>query len=188
MTKWPDETTRSAATVPQAAWNGLVERTGPFMDWRFLDALAQSGAVGRGSGWHAQTLTVANSDGSLRCATPAWLKSHSHGEFVFDWAWASAAERAGIAWYPKLLVAAPYSPVPGPRLLGATRDPEAARILVNQLEERVERQGLSSAGVNFCDFDDARVLESAGWLARFDWQYHWRNEGYRDFEDFLDRL
>ena len=158
------------------------------MDWRFLTALEAHGCVGDGTGWQPQVLTCRSTNGQLRAAAPAYAKHHSHGEFVFDWAWARAAESVGLRWYPKLLVAAPFSPVPGPRLLGAERDPAAAGELVAQLEAIVEARGWSSAGVNFCSAGDSAVLEQAGWLKRFDWQFHWRNRGYRDFNDFLDGL
>ncbi len=171
----------------QADWNGLA-CTGPFVDWRFLAALETAGSVGEASGWQPQSSVVRDADGSLRCAAPVYLKHHSRGEFVFDFAWAQAAHGAGLAWYPKLLVAAPYSPVSGPRLLGAEHDRQAADELVGRLTERVMTEQLSSAGVNFCDPHDAEVLRAAGWLERFDWQYHWHNPGYRDFDDFLGRL
>jgi uncharacterized protein len=176
------------SSIDRLDWNGLGDRTGPFVDWRFLSALEASGSVGAASGWLPQALTEQDEQGRLLAAAPAYLKSHSHGEFVFDWAWARAAQGAGLPWYPKLLVASPYSPVPGPRLLGADRHPQAAERLVQQIERLVEINAWSSAGVNFCSLEDAAILEAAGWLGRFDWQFHWHNPGYRDFGDFLGRL
>ncbi len=175
------------AGIDPEAWNGLAAATGPFVDWRFLNALDTSACTAPGSGWTPWPLILRDDQGRLRGAAPAWLKGHSHGEFVFDWAWARAAESGGLNWYPKLLVAAPFTPVTGPRLLSGS-DPAVALALAEGLEARVERYGLSSAGVNFCTEDDARALSERGWLARFDWQFHWHNPGYRDFDDFLDRL
>jgi uncharacterized protein len=171
----------------EAAWNGLARRTGPFVDWRFLASLEEAGCIGRHNGWEP-CVPLVQRDTGLAAAAPAFLKTHSHGEFVFDWAWARAAHAAGMHWYPKLLVAAPFSPVPGPRLLGAERDRQSAEALVEQIESLVDQRTLSSAGVNFCDHHDAEVLRAAGWLERFDWQFHWHNPGYRDFDDFLDNL
>jgi predicted N-acyltransferase len=173
--------------LSESDWNGLVRETGPFMDWRFLTSLERAGSVGASVGWEPMPLIVHGPESPLAGAS-AYLKSNSHGEFVFDWAWARAAHQVGLHWYPKLLVAAPFSPVQGPRLLGAESQPEAARDLVTTIEALVEDRGLSSAGVNFCDPHDARLLREAGWLERFDWQYHWKNEGYRDFDDFLGHL
>lgn len=178
---------RQISDLPETAWNGLEDRHGPFADWRFLASLEQAGCVAPASGWTPSVQLEHHRD-QPACAAPAWLKSHSHGEFVFDWVWAHAARQAGIEWYPKLLVAVPFSPVTGPRLLGAARHPWAAERLVAGLEQLVETRALSSAGVNFCDDDDADVLRRAGWLERFDWQFHWHNRGYRDFDDFLDSL
>ena len=179
--------TGRAPVVDGCAWQGLESETGPFVHWEFLQALAATGCTGERAGWEPEFFGVQRG-GVLRAAAPAWIKSHSHGEFVFDWAWARAAMQAGMPWYPKLLVAAPFTPVSGPRLLGAGQSPSDAEQLVQQLEQCVEQRRLSSAGVNFCSDADAKVLQSAGWLARFDWQFHWRNEAYRDFDDFLDRF
>lgn len=173
--------------LERAAWQALEPRPGPFVHWDFLHALAETGCTGGESGWQPQFIGVSR-DGQLRTAAPAWIKYHSHGEFVFDWAWARAAMQAGMPWYPKLLVAAPFTPVSGPRLLGSKQSPVDGERLVEQLEQFTERQNLSSAGVNFCTESDAQVLAAAGWLERFDWQFHWRNEGYRDFDDFLERF
>ncbi|MCC5864362.1 MAG: GNAT family N-acetyltransferase [Wenzhouxiangella sp.] len=178
---------RSVVALPATEWNALAAAN-PFVDWHFLSALEVHHCVGQRSGWLPCPATHADPDGKLQCAAPAYLKYHSHGEFVFDWAWARAAEGAGLGWYPKLLVGAPFSPVPGPRLLGADRHPEAALKLVQALQDQVDDGGLSSAAVNFCSEIDAQVLQQAGWLRRFDWQFHWHNAGYRDFEDFLSRL
>src|SRR6056297_2080394 len=169
------------------AWQALTANTGPFVHWDFLHGLATAGCVGENSGWEPCFLSQRES-GRLLAAAPGWIKHHSHGEFVFDWAWARAAHQAGLNWYPKLLVAAPLSPVTGPRLLGAESNPSAAEALVDQIVEAVQRWRLSSAGVNFCLPHDADILRSSGWLERFDWQFHWRNESYRDFDDFLDRF
>lgn len=178
---------RPFSEIDEAAWNGLCEDPGPFVDWRFLAGVEEAGCTGREVGWQPLALTE-EVDGDIRCAAPLWLKSHSHGEFVFDFIWAQAAHQNGIPWYPKLLVAAPFTPVTGPRLLGAAVDPAAAGRLVRRIEDRVDSEGLSSAGVNFCNESDAVVLREAGWLERFDWQYHWHNDGYDDFDDFLERL
>lgn len=168
-------------------WNGLCKDRGPFVDWRFLASLIETGCVGSENGWIPHFVT-AGPVSQPRCAAPAWQKNHSHGEFVFDWSWAHAARTAGVHWYPKLLVAVPFTPVTGPRLLGAHHHAEAARQVVTQLEAEVEARQWSSAAVNFCDTDDAGVLRQAGWLERGGWQYHWHNPGYRDFDDFLSAL
>jgi len=178
---------RPFSRIGETAWNGLCERTGPFADWRFLASLEDAGCVGSATGWQPLPF-LAGDENAPQCAAPAWLKHHSHGEFVFDFAWAGAAQAAGLAWYPKLLVAAPFTPVTGPRLLGAERNPRAAAEVVARMEGFVAENALLSAGVNFCSEADARVLRQAEWLERFDWQYHWRNPGYRDFEDFLGHL
>ncbi len=178
---------RSLSELRQPTWNAL-SRNNPFVDWRFLVDLEQAGSVGQPAGWIPCPLADHAADGSIRAAAPAYLKEHSHGEFVFDWAWARAAQGAGMAWYPKLLVAAPFSPVPGPRLLGSDQHPQAAGGLVRTMEEIVLTHGLSSAGVNFCSEHDAAVLAEADWLARYDWQFHWHNPGYGDFDDFLSAL
>ncbi|NBB91567.1 MAG: GNAT family N-acetyltransferase [Gammaproteobacteria bacterium] len=171
----------------ETAWNGLCESTGPFVDWRFLASAEEAGCTGGATGWRPCPLTEP-AEGDVVCAAPAWLKEHSHGEFVFDFAWAQASRQAGMPWYPKLLVAAPFTPVTGPRLLGAESHPRSALRLVRRMESLVEALDLWSAGVNFCDPHDAGVLREAGWLERFDWQYHWSNDGYADFDDFLGRL
>lgn len=181
------------SSLDASLWNGLDPAAGPFTDWRFLASAEEAGCTGGGSGWLPLPLLEGDqevaADGSgVQVGAPAWLKLHSRGEFVFDFVWARAAAEAGLPWYPKLLVAAPFTPVPGPRLLGATRHPEAALKLIQRMEELVEDQALSSAAVNFCSPEDARLLRQAGWLERHDWQFHWHNPGYANFEEFLAAL
>ncbi|MDT8439678.1 MAG: peptidogalycan biosysnthesis protein [Wenzhouxiangellaceae bacterium] len=173
--------TADPAALPAKAWNARNRGGGPFSDQRFIAALAETGCVGGDTGWSFATV----GDGQT-CFAPVWRKVHSHGEFVFDHAWARAAYANGIHWYPKLLVAVPLTPVTGPRLLADDADGRAR--LAAELEAIVERESLSSCGVNFCDAADAEVLSARDWLARSDWQFHWHNDGYRDFDDFLERL
>src|SRR5690606_2900561 len=135
-------------------------------------------------------LVVEDAAGSLLGAAPTYLKTHSYGEYVFDWGWAEAYERAGGRYYPKLQVAVPFTPVPGPRLLVAPGPrAEAARsALIEALERLTTRAGLSSAHVTFPTEAEWQRLGEAGWLQRIGQQYHWRNENYSSFDDFLARL
>ncbi len=149
-----------------------------FVDPRFLQALSENHCIGPGTGWNP----VEGID------APVFLKTHSHGEFVFDWMWARAAGQAGIRWYPKLLVAAPFSPVTGPRLVRDGSSADHATKTLRQIEEFCVDAKLSNAGINFCASLDCEVLDRSDWLARFDWQFHWENRGYRDFDDFLSTL
>ncbi|NDY94665.1 GNAT family N-acetyltransferase [Wenzhouxiangella limi] len=184
----PDYGSNAHRSLPdRESWQALEHNPGPFVDWDFLDSVQQTGCVGDEAGWQPFFLT--NTDGGgVSAALPGWIKHHSHGEFVFDWAWARAAHQSGLPWYPKLLVAAPFSPVTGPRLFGAETNRPAAEALAETLIKTVHDGGLSSAGVNFCRDADADILRAAGWLERFDWQFHWQNPGYRDFDDFLARF
>lgn len=176
---------RLADIAPQQ-WDDLLPQANPFLSHAFLGALEDSGSVGAHCGWQPAHRLLRNVDGDVLAALPAYIKSHSYGEYVFDMGWADACHRAGIAYYPKLLGAVPFSPVSGPRLLG---DPRWSGELLHELETSLEDEGLSGLHINFLrEEDDALFAERPGWLQRLDCQYHWLNHGYRDFQDFLDAL
>ncbi|MBK5006534.1 GNAT family N-acetyltransferase [Pseudomonas sp. S32] len=172
--------------LPAATWDALVPDGQPFLSHAFLSAMEDSGSVARATGWAAEHL-VLERDGQVRALLPAYRKWHSFGEYVFDHGWADACERAGIAYYPKLLGAVPFSPVSGPRLLAA--DVADGLLLLQALPEYLGKAGLSSAHVNFTDTAlDEQFAGLPGWLERLGCQFHWQNKGYRDFQDFLDSL
>jgi predicted N-acyltransferase len=165
-----------------AAWNRLAGDD-PFVGHAFLAALEKSGSVGKGTGWTPATILVEDGADHLVAAAPAYLKTHSQGEYVFDHAWADAFERAGGTYYPKLQIAVPFTPVPGPRLLGGR-----PQHLLAAAETVVVQNDISSAHVTFVDDAGAAECERRDWLIRHGVQYHWKSRGYRDFEDFLDLL
>ena len=169
-----------------SAWDALLPTAQPFLRHAFLAAQEDSGSVGGRSGWQpAHRLWLDDRERPL-AALPAYLKRHSYGEYVFDWSWAEASQRAGIAYYPKLLCAVPFTPVGGARLLGESG---AAGRLLDAVTAGLERQRLSGLHVNFTDPAADALLEGReGWLERLGCQFHWRNRGYRDFQDFLDAL
>lgn len=162
----------------------------PFISYDFLSTVEDSGTASPGTGWQAQHLRLEAPDGSLLGAVPCYLKSHSQGEYVFDHGWADAFERAGGRYYPKLQAAVPFTPATGPRLLVA-RDADADAVraaLAGGLIALSERHGVSSAHATFATGDDVNALEAAGFLRRIDQQFHFLNEGYGCYEDFLATL
>ena len=176
-----------------ARLEGTTRREGqayhPFLSHAFLSALEESGSATARSGWQGQHLLLER-DGALIGAVPAYLKSHSQGEYVFDHSWADAFERAGGRYYPKLQCAIPFTPATGPRLLVAEGEAAGAvrPLLAAALEQVTESLGLSSAHVTFAPEEDAPVFEAAGYLHRTDQQFHFINEGYADHEAFLETL
>ena len=174
------------AAIDAAAWDALHDDGNPFVGHAFLTLLEQSGSVGPGTGWQAAPLLVEDAGGVLVAAAPAYLKSHSQGEYVFDHAWADAWARAGGDYYPKLQIAAPFTPVPGPRLL--SNDRGDALLLLRAAEAVVRQNGLSSAHATFVAPEQMPLFEEAGWLVRRDIQFHFANAGYRSFDDFLATL
>lgn len=175
--------------IPAGAWDALGAQANPFTAHTFLAGLEQTGCIDHHAGWQAHHLGLYE-DGTLVAAAPLYLKGNSHGEFVFDWSWAGAYARHGLDYYPKLLCAVPYSPVTGPRLLVGEGDGADGRCaaLVGAITQEVERLGLSSAHMNFVDDIETVTLDDLDWLPRFDWQFHWRNRGWPDFEAFLGAL
>lgn len=176
--------------VSAAAWDRLDHEDNPFLSHAFLSALEESGSVCPEAGWHPQHLALYRGDELLAFA-PTYIKTNSHGEFVFDWSWADAYRRNGLPYYPKLLTAVPYSPVTGPRLLVKRGHPEAVhlkRALAGLAAEYCERRDFSSWHCNFTRREDSEVLASTELLQRGDWQFHWFNRGYADFDDFLGQL
>lgn len=170
------------ASIEESEWDGLDGTNDPFLSHAFLSALEQSGSVGDSSGWSPVPILVED-DGHTIAAAPAYLKSHSQGEYVFDHGWADAWERAGGDYYPKLQIAVPFTPVPGRRLLGAR--PHA---LLAAAEAVVEQNSLSSAHATFIAEEEVASFEDRGWLIREGIQYHWFNRGYGSFDDFLAAL
>jgi hypothetical protein len=177
------------ADVARDEWNALVGSESPFLEWDFLAALEEAGAVGGRSGWTPRPL-LARRSGRLVAACPLYVKQHSEGEFVFDFAWADAALRAGIAYYPKLLVGVPFTPVTGARFLAAPGEDRArwCERLAAALRALCRDEGFSGVHVNFCREDELAGGERAGFLPRIAVQYHWLGAGEADFEGWLARF
>jgi predicted N-acyltransferase len=167
-------------------WDACAGTDNPFVSHAFLSALEESGSATARTGWQPVPIAIDGADGKPAAIMPAYAKSHSQGEYVFDHAWADAFERAGGSYYPKLQIAVPFSPVPGPRLL--LRDASLAAGLIAAAESVVEQHGLSSAHATFIAADQVPLFEAAGWLIRTDRQFHWENRDYADFDGFLDAL
>ncbi|MFA7588368.1 MAG: GNAT family N-acetyltransferase [Novosphingobium sp.] len=176
----------SVASLPAVEWDALTDGSNPFVSHAFLSAMEDSGSVGEGTGWQSAPLVIRDGTGKLVAALPSYLKSHSQGEYVFDHAWADAWHRAGGQYYPKLQIAAPFTPATGPRLL--TRRPELVLPLLRAAEDLCRGNGFSSAHATFIAPDQVDLFASAGWLLRHDIQFHWQNRGYGTFEDFLGEL
>jgi predicted N-acyltransferase len=172
--------------IDPAAWDNVAGSSNPFVSHAFLSALEASGSVGPGTGWQPVPILIDGKDGGLAGALPAYLKTHSQGEYVFDHGWADAWHRAGGQYYPKLQIAAPFTPVPGPRLLA--HDPAMVAGLIAAAEALTEQNELSSAHATFLTPGDLDAFRAAGWLVREGIQYHWFNQGYADFEAFLGAL
>jgi predicted N-acyltransferase len=180
---------RAIREIPAAAWNALLSDDNPFVDHAFLDGLERHGCIDARTGWQPHHLGL--HDGKrLIAAAPLYLKGNSHGEFVFDWSWAHAYAQHGLDYYPKLLCAVPYSPVTGPRLMVGCDANAAAlrRTLIAAIGAEVERLALSSAHLNFASDADAAAFAGNSWLPRFDWQFHWHNRNWSDFDAFLEAL
>ena len=184
-----DLTVRIAPAVgalPAAQWDALAGPDNPFTSHAFLATLEDSASVGPGTGWTPAPLVLEDQAGNLLGALPAYAKSHSQGEYVFDHAWADAWHRAGGHYYPKLQIAVPFTPATGPRLL--LSDSAYAAPLLQAAENLCRRHGFSSAHATFIEPAQLPLFEAGGWLARSDIQFHWLNRGYADFDDFLAAL
>ena len=167
-------------------WDRCAGGGDPFLSHAFLAALEESGSATAATGWQPLPVAIDGPDGRPDALMPTYVKSHSLGEYVFDHGWADAFERAGGAYYPKLQVAVPFTPVPGRRLLA--REPVLAPALIAAAERVVAAHGLSSAHATFIAEAEVPLFRQAGWLIRTDSQFHWLNEGYGSFEDFLASL
>ncbi|WP_296001323.1 GNAT family N-acetyltransferase [Rugamonas sp.] len=178
----------SLAEIGETAWTTLLAQQGdanPFLSYAFLHAMHESGSACADTGWQPQYLALWDGD-TLAAALPLYVKAHSYGEYVFDWAWADAYHRNGIEYYPKLLSAIPFTPVTGGRLLA--RDDAARAALVALLVAQQEASGMSSTHVLYPPQAQAEQLQQAGFMLRSGVQFHWINAGYTDFEQFLATL
>ncbi len=188
MANYRTGTVSSLAEIGQAAWDGLLalqDESSPFLAWAYLHALHETGCASAATGWHPHYLCLWQGD-ELHAALPLYAKTHSRGEYVFDWAWADAYRRHGMRYYPKLLAAIPFTPVTGPRLLA--RDDAARAALIEALRELQRDSGLSSTHLLFLPEAQAQALQQAGFLLRQGVQFHWENAGYANFDAFLATL
>ena len=176
----------AVSDLPADQWDALTDGANPFVRHAFLAALEASGSIGGRSGWTPAPLTIEDEAGRLAAALPAYLKQHSQGEYVFDHSWAEAWQRAGGRYYPKLQIAAPFTPATGPRIL--TRDAGLALPILHAAEKLCEMHTLSSTHATFVEPAQRPWFEAAGWLIRSDIQFHWLNRGYASFDDFLAQL
>jgi predicted N-acyltransferase len=176
------------AEIDAADWDACAGAGNPFVSHAFLSTMEDSGSANARTGWLPQHAVLRTEDQQIVAIAPMYAKSHSYGEYVFDHGWANALERAGKRYYPKLQAAVPFSPVPGPRLLRRPDSGVPVATMANALEQACDSLGLSSVHVTFCTRDEWDGLCEAGWLRRIGMQFHWENEGYSDFDDFLGAL
>lgn len=188
-------TLNSLSEVDPEAWNRVANPEGapydPFLSWEFLESLESSGAATPETGWSPLHILIEDTSGELRAAMPLYAKTHSRGEFVFDHSWADAYERAGGQYFPKLLSAIPFTPVTGRRLLvrADELDPEGLKAsLVAGAIQLAQDNQLSSVHFNFLDEQTYSMLDEMGLLQRNDQQFHFENQSYESFDDFLSRL
>lgn len=167
-------------------WNALIPAQNPFVEHGFLHAMSQTGSAGKAQGWQAAHLVLEHNQ-QILAAAPGWQKSNSHGEFVFDWSWADFFHRYQQSYYPKYLCASPFSPIPGPRILAQD---EATALALIQEQIKLTRSGFSSAHWNFIHEQDAKWIDQAlpDVISRVQWQFHWHNQNYVSFDDFLATL
>ncbi|MBS0233045.1 MAG: N-acetyltransferase [Proteobacteria bacterium] len=197
MPIFPDTTANlvsSITTLDATQWDACANPDpgafNPFVSHAFLKALEESRTVGRQTGWLPRHLVINDESGNITAAAPAYVKSHSQGEYVFDHGWADAYEQAGGRYYPKLQIAVPFTPVPGPRLL-VKPGPQACsdeQLLAAAAIEVARQGGLSSVHLTFLDGEVAARLKALGFLTRVGQQFHWQNQGYGSFDDFLASL
>jgi uncharacterized protein len=178
---------KAVSEIAAEDWDRLAGDGNPFVSHAFLKLLEDSGSVGGRSGWSPLPIVIEGEGGRPAAALPAYLKTHSQGEYVFDHAWADAWHRAGGHYYPKLQIAAPFTPATGPRLLLGGRE-DLATPLLRAAEQLCDTNGLSSAHATFITPEQMPLFEAAGWLPRSDIQFHWENRGYESFADFLGQL
>jgi uncharacterized protein len=179
---------RHIREIPAAEWDLCAGDANPFVSHAFLSAMEDSGSTDARTGWMPQHAVLRGPDGTVMAAAPMYAKSHSYGEYVFDHGWAQAFERAGGKYYPKLQVASPFSPVPGPRLLVRPGSGVPLSAMAGGLVQACEQMDLSSVHVTFCTEAEWTALGDAGWLQRIGMQFHWDNEGYGSFDDFLGAM
>jgi predicted N-acyltransferase len=179
---------KSLGQIPQADWDACAGPDNPFVSYAFLSAVEDSGSATPRTGWMPQHAVLRDEAGAVVAVAPMYAKSHSYGEYVFDHGWARAYEQAGGNYYPKLQVAVPFSPVPGPRLLVRPNTGVPPGALADALAQTVKQVDVSSVHVTFCSHDDWETLGEAGWLQRIGVQYHFANDGFSTFDDFLAAL
>lgn len=183
----------SLSAVSAEAWNACAGKDNPFVRHEFLMALEESGSATADKGWMPQHLAIEDPSGELVACLPLYLKNHSYGEYVFDWGWADAYERAGGKYYPKLQCSVPFTPATGPRLLvrndlaaDTRRDLQLA--LIAGLRKLAENMGVSSVHVTYPTESEWQALGAGGFLQRIGQQFHWKNNGFQCFDDFLNEL
>jgi len=176
------------ADIPAADWDACAGDENPFVSHAFLSALEDSGSTGAEKGWLPQHIGLHNQEGRLIAAVPAYIKSHSYGEYVFDQGWAEAFERAGGHYYPKLQISVPFTPVAGPRLLRHPKSSLSIATIGDALRKVTDEFDVSSAHITFCTEAEAKALAQSGWMQRLGMQFHWHNKDYRNFDDFLAAL
>ena len=180
----------SIGEVDAAEWDACAGADNPFLSHAFLRAMEESGSVCPKAGWLPQHLVLRDDEGVVLGVAPFYLKGHSYGEYVFDWGWADAFERAGGTYYPKLISAVPFTPATGPRLLTppGPRAEEYRSVMADSMIEAQRQHNVSSVHINFPTEEEWAEFGAAGFLQRVGLQYHWENRGYETFDDFLGDL
>ncbi len=183
----------SISEISADAWDTCAGAGNPFVRHAFLWALEESGSASDETGWIPRHLVIETPEGKIEACAPIYIKTHSYGEYIFDWGWADAYERAGGRYYPKIQCAVPFTPVPGPRLLvDPSLDPglreELEKLMLAGIMRVADQLKVSSAHITFCEKELWNMGKDAGYLQRLNQQYHWHNRGYETFDDFLAAL